>query len=86
MRNTTIFVDVGGGAGHQAINFKQKFPELPGRVIVQDLPYSIVMVGDESRATGVEYIIYNFFRSQPIKGGFNCHLSYLCELSKTHRY
>ena len=36
--DSVMMVDVGGGYGHQAVNFKNSFPHLPGRFIVQDLP------------------------------------------------
>jgi hypothetical protein len=36
-----VFVDVGGGWGHQCAALKSKYPNLPGRVILQDVPYSI---------------------------------------------
>lgn len=35
---TPMLVDVGGGFGHQAQLLKNNFPDLPGAVIVQDLP------------------------------------------------
>lgn len=32
-----IYVNIGGGIGHQCKQFKEKYPDLPGRVILQDL-------------------------------------------------
>ena len=32
-----LFVDVAGGNGHQAIAFRKMFPDVKGRVVVQDL-------------------------------------------------
>ena len=36
-----LFVDVGGGYGTQAIAFQKKWPHLPGRVIIEDLPETV---------------------------------------------
>ncbi len=62
-----LFVDVGGGSGHQTAAFKERFPNLPGRVILQDLPEPVedakaVVPGD------VERMAHDFFKPQPIKG------------------
>ncbi|KAL9036098.1 MAG: hypothetical protein Q9180_004489 [Flavoplaca navasiana] len=39
--DTPVLVDIGGGKGHDVMEFKKKFPSLPGRLIVQDLPNTI---------------------------------------------
>jgi hypothetical protein len=62
---TPLFVDVGGAMGHQAIAFKEKFADIPGRVILQDLPQVIANVPN---LKGVEKMEYNFWEPQPIKG------------------
>lgn len=60
-----VFVDVGGGIGHQCLALKTKFPQLPGRVVLQDLPpaleHAIPM-------QNVEVLVHDFFEPQPIKG------------------
>ena len=33
-----IFIDLGGGAGHDVASLKSRFPDLPGRLALQDLP------------------------------------------------
>ena len=60
-----IFVDVGGGFGHQAIGFQQKYPNLKGRIIVQDVPPVLEHV---QLPEGIEKQPLNFFEGQPIKG------------------
>ncbi|KAF2789979.1 S-adenosyl-L-methionine-dependent methyltransferase [Melanomma pulvis-pyrius CBS 109.77] len=60
-----VYVNVGGGIGHQCAEFKQKFPEMPGRVILQDMPHSIA---NALPTAGVENIVHDFFQPQPIKG------------------
>ena len=58
-----LLVDVGGGLGHDLIAFRERFPELPGRLIVQDL----VLDGVENLPAGIEAMNYDFFAPQPIK-------------------
>ena len=36
--DSVLLVDVAGGHGHQLDEFTKKYPELTGRVILQDLP------------------------------------------------
>lgn len=60
-----IYVNVGGGIGHQCAQFKELFPEVPGRVILQDLPHSIAKA---IPTPGVENMAYDFFQPQPIQG------------------
>lgn len=60
-----LLVDVGGGLGHDLIAFKQKFPHLRGKLIVQDLPVVIDDVKDLS--PGIEAMKHDFFKPQPVK-------------------
>lgn len=36
--NATDLVDMGGNIGHQSAVFKKKFPNVPGHVVLGDLP------------------------------------------------
>jgi demethylsterigmatocystin 6-O-methyltransferase len=69
-----LFVDMGGGAGHQSIALRERFPRIPGRVIVQDLPYAIEMVS--SPREGVEYMVHDFFQPQTVKGTYHFLVPY----------
>ncbi|KAF4633291.1 hypothetical protein G7Y89_g4833 [Cudoniella acicularis] len=60
-----VYVNVGGGVGHQCAQFKEKYPDVPGRVILQDLPHSIA---EALPTPGVENVVHDFFEPQPIKG------------------
>lgn len=63
--DSALLVDVGGGFGQQAVDFQTKFPNLPGRIIVQDIPETL------SRAPavdGIEFVVQDFFQPQEIKG------------------
>ncbi|KAM7191679.1 S-adenosyl-L-methionine-dependent methyltransferase [Rhypophila sp. PSN 637] len=60
-----LYVNVGGGIGHQCAQFREKYPEIQGRVILQDLPATI----EQALPTpGVENMAHDFFQPQPVKG------------------
>lgn len=61
--STVLLVDVGGGKGQMCRAFKDRFPKLPGRVVVQDLPNIV-----SSSGQGIEAMPYDFFTPQPVKG------------------
>ena len=61
-----LLVDVGGSHGHNLLRFKDRYPSLPGRLILQDLPETINSLSDE--LSGIEPMSYNFFDPQPVKG------------------
>ena len=63
--DTPVFVDVGGGIGSQCAILKAKLPNLPGRVILQDLP---VVLQHALPTEGVEITAHNFWTEQPVKG------------------
>ncbi|KAL1962581.1 hypothetical protein VTN77DRAFT_9374 [Rasamsonia byssochlamydoides] len=63
--NTPIFVDVGGGNGQQCVALRKRFPNLKGRVVLQDLPSVLekAITGDD-----VERMAYDYLIEQPVKG------------------
>ncbi|GAP84748.1 putative O-methyl transferase B [Rosellinia necatrix] len=66
-----VYVNIGGGIGHQCAQFLEKYPEVPGRVILQDLPHSV----DKALPTPrVENVAHDFFEPQPIKGAKFYHM------------
>ncbi len=62
---TILFVDVGGWVGHQCLALKTRFPDIPGRVILQDLPQTLPQV---IPIKGVEPMAHDFWTPQPVKG------------------
>jgi len=64
-QGSAVLVDVGGGFGHQCIAVKEAFPELAGKLVLQDLPQTLAFVG---KIEGVEVTEQNFFEPQPVKG------------------
>lgn len=61
-----LLVDVGGGRGHWAQEFRNAMPsrDYPGRVIVQDQPSVVSRIQIDE----IEALAYDFFTPQPIKG------------------
>ncbi|GAP90025.2 putative O-methyl transferase B [Rosellinia necatrix] len=60
-----LYVDVGGGIGHQCAQFRERYPDVPGRVVLQDLPHSIAAA---LPTPGVENMAHDFFEPQPVQG------------------
>lgn len=70
-----LVVDIGGGVGHDLIPFKEKYPELQGKLIVEDIPAVIDDIAPGSLPAGVEAMKYDFFTPQPVKGAKAYYLS-----------
>jgi demethylsterigmatocystin 6-O-methyltransferase len=60
-----LFVDIGGGIGHQCIALRERLPAVKNKVILQDLD---VVVAQAIKHEGVEAMSYDFWQLQPIKG------------------
>ncbi|KAI0836395.1 putative sterigmatocystin 8-O-methyltransferase precursor [Hypoxylon sp. FL0890] len=75
--STLLFVDIGGARGHNCIALKRKYPRLPGRVVLQDLPDVIQRVKTSPLPDfeGIEAEPYDFFTPQPLKGARVYYLS-----------
>ncbi|GKZ36808.1 hypothetical protein AbraIFM66950_008040 [Aspergillus brasiliensis] len=65
---SVTLVDIGGNHGHDLLAFRSAFPDLPGRLILQDLPHVIADAELELPAGVIECQGYDFFTEQPIKG------------------
>lgn len=68
-RNETdvMLVDIGGGSGHDLELFRQRYPDIPGRLILQDLPM-VIQDYKDGLNKGIEAMEYDFFTPQPVKG------------------
>ena len=60
-----MLVDVGGALGHEIEAIKTKYPKLPGRFLLQDLPDTIEQA---LPVPGMEVVAHDFFTEQPNKG------------------
>lgn len=58
-----MFVDIGGGMGHEGLALKKRYPNLPGRFVNQDLPQIV----SDQKLHGIESIAHDFFTPQPLK-------------------
>ncbi|KAL4997402.1 S-adenosyl-L-methionine-dependent methyltransferase [Aspergillus recurvatus] len=65
-----LLVDVGGNVGHDLSEFRRKWPNIPGRLILQDLPEVIEQAKWQNQATrnAIEPMSHDFFTEQPVKG------------------
>ncbi|KAM3065863.1 hypothetical protein ACMFMG_009913 [Clarireedia jacksonii] len=63
--NKPVLVDVGGGFGHKCLEFRTEKPNIPGRVILQDLDHSIQ---NALPMKDVELEVHDFFTPQTVKG------------------
>ncbi|KAI2463870.1 S-adenosyl-L-methionine-dependent methyltransferase [Annulohypoxylon bovei var. microspora] len=68
--STILFVDVAGAMGHQSIALKKRYPELSGRIILQDRPEVIEQVKSSPLPgfEGIEAEAHDILKPQPIKG------------------
>ncbi|KAB8274790.1 S-adenosyl-L-methionine-dependent methyltransferase [Aspergillus minisclerotigenes] len=64
--SATLMVDVGGGPGQELIRFKERHSDIPGRLVLQDLPLTLQRI--EKLPEGIESMEYDFFTPQPVKG------------------
>lgn len=60
-----FLVDIGGGIGHQTIALKERHPDVR-HMIVQDIAPVINSI--DSLPPGIEAMVYDFFKPQPIRG------------------
>ncbi|KAL8869656.1 MAG: hypothetical protein Q9174_004105 [Haloplaca sp. 1 TL-2023] len=65
-RQSVLVVDVGGGLGHGLIEIKDRFPDINGRLVLQDLPKTIEQA--DSRDAVFESMVHDFFTPQPVRG------------------
>ena len=64
-----LLVDIGGGQGEDLSKFHARFPDLPGRLILQDLPSVIQGARKKNILTpAIQMQEYNFFQPQPVQG------------------
>lgn len=61
-------VDVGGGKGHDLLAFRARFPNAPGRFILEDQQHVLDTVNEVMGNT--EGRTYDFFTPQPVIGRF----------------
>ncbi|KAI8951012.1 S-adenosyl-L-methionine-dependent methyltransferase [Xylaria longipes] len=65
-KDAVLFVDVAGGLGYYTEELLSKFPDAPGRLILQDLPQVLGTI--QQLHPRIESMGYDFFTEQPVKG------------------
>ncbi|RYP84309.1 hypothetical protein DL769_001224 [Monosporascus sp. CRB-8-3] len=65
-KDAVLLVDIAGGIGHYTEQFRSKFPDAPGRLILQDMP--VVLRSIQELHPRIERMEYDFFTEQPVKG------------------
>lgn len=70
--NRPLLVDVGGGIGHDIMEFHGKWPDAPGRLVLQDRP-DVLEQARKRVPSKIELVPHDMFTHQPVK----CELSYL---------
>ncbi|KAF2757492.1 S-adenosyl-L-methionine-dependent methyltransferase [Pseudovirgaria hyperparasitica] len=63
-KQKAVYVNVGGGIGHQCREFRERYPDVTGEVVLQDLPHSIA---NALETPGVVNMEFDFFEEQPVK-------------------
>lgn len=63
--DAVLLVDVGGSQGHDLAAFKDLFADLPGKLVLEDLPETIHSIPP---LNGIETLAYDFYTPQPNKG------------------
>ncbi|RAH80106.1 S-adenosyl-L-methionine-dependent methyltransferase [Aspergillus japonicus CBS 114.51] len=63
-----LLVDVGGGKGHDLAEFRAKWPNTPGRLILQDQPAVLAEVVGSQLHESIECMPHDFFTEQPCRG------------------
>lgn len=63
-----LIVDVGGGRGQSLEAIKHDYPQLEGRLVLQDLPDVIADARSNGLPEYIETSVSSFFKPQPIQG------------------
>lgn len=61
-----LLVDMGGSFGHDLAEFCRKWPNVPGRLVLQDLPEVVSFVN--GLHPSIEVMSHDFFTYQPVQG------------------
>ena len=66
--SNVLLVDVGGNRGHDLVELRAKYPDLIGKMILQDLPDVVAHTSfekDDNRI--IEAMPHDFFQPQPVR-------------------
>ena len=60
-----LVCDVGGGQGHEIVKFRERYPDLTGRLVLEDMARTFKGL---ELPKSVEMVPHDFFKPQPVKG------------------
>lgn len=63
-----LLVDVGGGLGHDLQDLREKYPALPGKLVLQDRAEVIAEVSTTTTGQHFQAMAHDFFTPQLVKG------------------
>jgi hypothetical protein len=66
-----LLVDMGGSVGHDLSEFRRKWSDAPGRLVLQDLPKVLEQARTMSLHPSIEIMDHDFFTEQPVRGIFH---------------
>lgn len=66
--NDVLLVDIGGSIGHDLLEFRRKWPDVRGRLVLQDRPEIIEKAKTMNLGPRIEPTVHDFFTEQPVKG------------------
>ncbi|KAI9898754.1 hypothetical protein N3K66_007114 [Trichothecium roseum] len=65
-QGAVLLVDVGGSTGHDLMDLCAAYPDLPGRLVLQDLP--VVLKNAGRLDPRIDVVEHDFFTAQPVIG------------------
>ena len=60
--------DRGGGGGHDLLALKKAYPDLRGKMLLQDIPIVVKSIALSSLPEGISAQPHDFFAPQPVRG------------------
>ncbi|KAL4892622.1 S-adenosyl-L-methionine-dependent methyltransferase [Aspergillus ambiguus] len=73
-----LLVDIGGGRGHDLMLFRDRFPDAPGKLVLEDLPSVVDEATQTWKAAGIEAIKHDFFKEpNPVRGARAYYFKYI---------
>ncbi|PWY79169.1 o-methyltransferase [Aspergillus heteromorphus CBS 117.55] len=63
-----LLVDMGGSMGHDLSEFRRKWPQVPGRLVLQDLPDVVQQARGMGLDARIEVMVHDFFEVQVVRG------------------
>lgn len=66
--DAVLMIDIGGSFGHDVIDFQKVYPDLPGKLMLQELPAMVKELPADFPRDKIEPQPHDFFTPQPVHG------------------